>query len=131
MFSQLASRLFSYLPVPCICTIDFCHFIPLSPTLTVAGGHEVIFSHTFQLIRMKFDVAVKQTKLHILIPICVSFIDTRRKNCSFTGCIKKLFRERGGGLEHMDLYMYIYASKCHMRERELADTHGHTYALVE
>ena len=53
------------IPAVVIGMIDFCHFIPLSLTLTLPGGHKhstkqrlfgFIFSHTFDLIRMKFDV---------------------------------------------------------------------------
>ena len=57
-------------------TIDFYHFMPLSLTFTLAEGCKVsskpnllafdfIFSHTLQLIWMKFGV-VKQFKLNIL-----------------------------------------------------------------
>ena len=63
------------IPAMLIGAIDFSHFIPLSQTLTLAWGHKVckakplgfIFSHTFQLIRIKFDVVLKQFKLNILI----------------------------------------------------------------
>ena len=50
-------------------SIDFCHFVPLSLTLTFLWGHKVSTKqnlHTFQLIRMKFEVAMKQLKLNIL-----------------------------------------------------------------
>ena len=54
-------------------TIDFYHFMPLSVTLT--GGHKVSakqnilasFSSTLQLIRVKFDIVLKQFKLNNLI----------------------------------------------------------------
>ena len=49
-------------------SIDNCHFISLLVTLTSTEGHNlggkqnllVIFSHTFQMIRMKFDVVMCQ-----------------------------------------------------------------------
>ena len=52
------------LPAMHIGTIDFCHFIPLSLTLTLAGGHKVgakqnllaSFSCTLYLISMKFGL---------------------------------------------------------------------------
>ena len=56
-----------------VTTINLCHFIPLSLTLTSAGGHKVstmqnllatFFSHTFQLIRMIFNGMLKQFKLN-------------------------------------------------------------------
>ena len=58
--------------------IDVYHFISLSVTLALAGGQKVstnknpvgfIFSHTFQLKRMKFSLWMKQFKLKILILI--------------------------------------------------------------
>ena len=58
-------------------TIDLYHFIRLSLTLTMPGGHKVsasqnllafIFSHTFHLIRMEFDIVMKQFKCNILRP---------------------------------------------------------------
>ena len=54
-------------------TGDFHHFIPLWLTLTLPGGHEVsaklgfVFSHTFQLIRVKFDVVSQQFNMNTLI----------------------------------------------------------------
>ena len=44
-------------------TIDCYQFIPLSVTYTLAGGHKVstkqnIFSHTFQLMSMWFDMVL-------------------------------------------------------------------------
>ena len=54
--------------------IDSYHFIPLSLTSNLPGGHKVstkqnlgfIFSHTFHLIRMKFDAVEEQFQLNIL-----------------------------------------------------------------
>ena len=48
--------------------IDICYFMQFA--LTVHGGHKVkplgfIFSHTFQLIRMKFSIVLKHFKLNI------------------------------------------------------------------
>ena len=57
-------------------TNDFNHFIPLSLTLIFTGESQgqhkakpigFIFSQTFQLIRMKFNVVLKQFKQNILI----------------------------------------------------------------
>ena len=55
-------------------TYGFYHFIPLSVTLTLAGGHKVStkqnllasFSYTSQLNGIKFGVVMKQFKLNIL-----------------------------------------------------------------
>ena len=53
--------------------INFQHFIPLSLTLTLPGGHKVssakqniglIFSHTFHMVGMKSNVVRKQFKLN-------------------------------------------------------------------
>ena len=48
-------------------TIDFYHFIPLSLTLTLAGGPKVsaqplgfILSHSFQLVIIKFELVLNQ-----------------------------------------------------------------------
>ena len=55
------------------CTIVFYHFISLSFTLSLAGGHQVSRKQTSwlnflsdQVIMMKYDV-MKQFKLNILI----------------------------------------------------------------
>ena len=68
-------------------TIDFYHFIPCPLTLTLPGIHKIstkqsigfIFSHTFQLIRMKFDVVMKQFMLNIL-RLCLSSIYKNKVN---------------------------------------------------
>ena len=65
-------------------TIDFCHFIPLLLTLNLpwftksAQSKPIgfIFSHTFHLMRMKFDMAMKQFKLSILRLLRARFIET-------------------------------------------------------
>ena len=55
-----------------IYTILFCHLIPVSLTLALVGDDEVsakqnllasIFLHAFELIRVKFDLMLKQFKL--------------------------------------------------------------------
>ena len=56
-------------------SIDFYHFVPLSVALTLARGCGVnrrqnllaSFSRLFQLVRIKFDVVMRQFKLIILI----------------------------------------------------------------
>ena len=62
-------------PAMLIGTINFYHFILFSLTLTMPGGSQgqrkvkltgFIFSHTIHLIRMKFDIVIKQLKLNIL-----------------------------------------------------------------
>ena len=63
-----------FIPTMLVGTIDFYHCIPLSLTLTWPRGHKVstnqnlgfIFFAHFSLIRMKFDVVMKQFKLNIL-----------------------------------------------------------------
>ena len=62
-----------FIHVLLIDTIDCCHFIPLSLTLTLPGGHKIrakpiafIFSHTFNLIITKFDVVMQPFKLNIM-----------------------------------------------------------------
>ena len=66
----------SLLPAMFVSTIDFNHFIPLPVTLTLDSGSQdqhkpkpvaFIFLHTFLLIKMKFDMVLKQFKLNILI----------------------------------------------------------------
>ena len=59
------------IPAMFIGTIDFYHFIPFSLTLTLSGYDRVcakktpaigfIFSHTFHLIRMKYDLVMKHS----------------------------------------------------------------------
>ena len=67
-------------------TTDFYHFMPLSLTMTLPGVHKVsakqksicfIFSHTFHLIKMKFDVVMTQFKTNILRLFLVRFIETK------------------------------------------------------
>ena len=53
-----------FLLVMLIGTIEFYYFIPL---LHKAKPVVFIFSHTFQLISMKFDWLLKQFKMNILI----------------------------------------------------------------
>ena len=57
-------------------TTDFYHFIPRSLTSTLRMGSQsqrkvkppaFVFSHTFQLIRMKLYLVLKQVKLNIVI----------------------------------------------------------------
>ena len=61
-----------FIPAVILGITDFCHFMLLSLTLTFARGHEVsvkqnllafFFSHTFQLIRMKFDSGVESSSV--------------------------------------------------------------------
>ena len=64
-----------FIPVMLIGTIDFYYFIPLtdldlawvSQDQCKAKPLGFIFSYTFQLIRMKFIIVLKQFKLNILI----------------------------------------------------------------
>ena len=62
-----------FLPAMLIDTIHFYHFIPISVTCTLAGDHKVSAKqtlwatlHTFEVIRMKCNVVIKQFKLNIL-----------------------------------------------------------------
>ena len=54
-----------FIPAMLINTIDFYHLMRLSLTLTVAGGHTVSSKHTYQLIRMTFDMVLKKFKVNI------------------------------------------------------------------
>ena len=56
-------------------TFFFYHFIPLSVILTLPWGHKVstkqnlvasLFSHSFQLFIVKFDMGLKQFRVKIL-----------------------------------------------------------------
>ena len=69
---NLFHHFFSYLP---------CVYAPLTG---------FIFSHTFELTRMKFDVVLKQFKLNI-VTLCLSEICRMKgKNSCFTDYVKKL-----------------------------------------
>ena len=76
-----------FVPAMLIGTIDFCHFISLSLTLTFLWGHRVSakqnllasFSWTFHLIWMYVDV-MKQFKLNILILLLNDFFFSNKKN---------------------------------------------------
>ena len=60
-----------FIPAKLIGTIDFYIFIPLSLTLTLPGGHKISAKQNllasvsctlfFYLIRMKFDMVMKQS----------------------------------------------------------------------
>ena len=61
-----------FIPAIPIGTVDFYQFIPLSLILTLNGGHKdqrketplgFIFSHTFHLIRINFDVVMPAKRL--------------------------------------------------------------------
>ena len=67
------------IPVVFIGNVDFYHFVLLSLTLILPGGHKVsakqnmlasfsptFFFFFFYLIRMKFDLVIKQFKLNTL-----------------------------------------------------------------
>ena len=77
-------------------TIDFYHFIPLLLTLNLAGVHKISwkqnllasFSRTLQLIRMKFDLVLKQFKLNILIPLLSDSWFKKGNNHCFNDCWK-------------------------------------------
>ena len=70
----------SCLHVMCIGTIDFCYFIPLSVALILALDWKVgrkqnlldlmfDFQHSYQLIRMIFDLLSKLFKVDIVISL--------------------------------------------------------------
>ena len=91
-------QLLFFISAMIIGTIDFHHLIPLSMTLAFLGGHKVsskqnrlafIFSHAFQLIRMKFDMVLKQLQLYIPILLCMRFKETREIPAY---CVKKTLR---------------------------------------
>ena len=84
-------------PAMIIGTIDLYYFIPLSLTLTLARGHKIsakhkphgfIFSHTFQLIRMKSDMVLKQFKLNSLTLLLNEIERNKGNNCCFTDLTK-------------------------------------------
>ena len=91
--------------VHAICTIDFCCFMALSVSLTLAGVTKsaqskplgFIFSRIFQLINMKFEMMLKQFKLNNLILlwneingiqiIATLFSMTVSENCHIDMCL--------------------------------------------
>ena len=69
-YTQTVQPFFFIPAILYIGTIDFYHFISFSLTLILLGGRKAkpigfIFSNTFHLIRVKFDVVMKQFKLNI------------------------------------------------------------------
>ena len=67
-------------------TIDFYHFYTTLTDFDLAWGSQgrrkakyfgLIFSHTFQLIRMKFDIVLKQFKLNMLVLLSCGFCETK------------------------------------------------------
>ena len=91
-------------------TIDLYHFIPLSLTLTLAGGHKVSAKQNIWLhVLAQFSTDQDETWC------CVEAIwgehpDTtfdwdlmnKRNNCCFTDCIRKFF--------YTDMHMDVYES---------------------
>ena len=64
----------SFMPAMLIGNMDFQRFIPFSMTLTLTGGYRVSAeqnllascSRMFHLMKMKFDVVMKQLNLNVL-----------------------------------------------------------------
>ena len=85
-------------------TIDFCHLVQLSVTLTLLGGRgggsqghhkaKPVFInvlHTFQVNGMKFGEVLNHFKLNILI-LCLrdmGFCVTKKNNCCLMNCEEK------------------------------------------
>ena len=70
---KLFNQIF-FIPAMLVGAIDFDDFVPFTDLDLAWGSHGqhrakpsgFIFSHTFHLIRIEFDVVVKQFKLNIL-----------------------------------------------------------------
>ena len=97
-----------FTPASLIGIIDFYRFKPLALTLTLpgrgrgqgrggGGGSQgqckakplgFIFSYTFQLIWMKFNLLLKQFKLNIAILFLSEIYRSEGNNCCFTDFIK-------------------------------------------
>ena len=60
-----------------------------------------IFSHTFYLIEIKFDVMMKQSKLNILTLLFSKICWNKGNNCCFTDCMKKI------GM-HIEVYKSVW-----------------------
>ena len=78
-----------FIPAMLIGTMNFYSFTPHSVTLTLPGGHKVsakkakpirfIFSHAFEVIRMKFNMGLKWFKLNILMLFLILLLDEKGK----------------------------------------------------
>ena len=85
-YNMQTSQPIYFKPAKLLDTTDFYHFKQLSLTLTMPGGLKVSanqnllfsFSCTFQLIRIKRSIALKQIKLNIVI-LFLSSINERRE----------------------------------------------------
>ena len=81
-------------------TIDFYHFIPLSLTFTLpwvtrsveSKTYWLLFLPHFYLIKVKFDVMMKQLKLKIQRLLFSKIYGNKGNNCCFTDCGKELWR---------------------------------------
>ena len=109
------------------CTIKSCHtclayrlhwLLPLSTDLDLAWGSQgqckakpigFIFSHTFQLIKMKFDVVMKQFKQTSWDYILVSFIEIRE----ITAVLLTVSKSFNTGMQS-DVYESISFKLCMM-----------------
>ena len=97
--------------------IEFYYFIPFRLSLTLPGGHKVsakqnqlasFSSHTFHLIRLKFDAVMKQFNVNILRLLLSEIYRNRWNNCCFTDCVKKI----NVGM-HSDVYHIDLIQTCH------------------
>ena len=60
-------------------------------TISAESKHvEFIILHTFQLVRMKLDVVMKQFKFNILVLFLSKIFLAKGNNCCFTHCIQKI-----------------------------------------
>ena len=113
-----------FIPDMHIGTIDFHHFIPLWQILMLTGVHKVSTKQNllasffflsfsfffFALIRMKFDMVLKQLKLNILRLLSSEIWLNMRNNSSFIDVYEWIWFKLGLMIDTAELYIEFESS---------------------
>ena len=106
-------------------------FTDLDLTFGSQGQHEAkpvsfIFSHTFHLIKLKFDVVIKQFMLNIVKVLLSKICRNKGNNCCCTGYVKRIYTF---GRLHISLIQIWsddrYCCTLHVDTRTLTLMQGH------
>ena len=87
--------------LPCYTTFTDLEFVWGSQDEHKVKPIGILFWHTFQLLRIKFDMVMKQFKLNILGLPLRKISGNKGNNCSFTNCIKNF---------NIGMYSEVYKS---------------------
>ena len=119
--------------IPVTGTIDFYHFSPFSLTLTLLCSHKIrqkekpvglIFSLTFHLVRMEFDVMIKQFKLNIMRLFLSEIYWKKGMNCCFY-CLHQKTQ-----CWHAQRHLYINLIEAWHNDRYRCTVHFDTWLIA-